>query len=195
MVCVSRPAARQGPDQLMGGHNHVHEDTYGNSSQDGTMMMREVTARALDATLTYTHTHTPERARRILTHVHKGQKQMLKISLKPQRPASTLTPDTHTHTPALSCLPPSHLACQSQLHCSLACPSLSPLQKHRERRRSSTASNGFPGNFNPFPGNGNLPDLVQQSPSPLLSPSNGAQVCGAAPAPNDLSLAEQQLVT
>uniref|UniRef100_A0A674NQT3 non-specific serine/threonine protein kinase n=1 Tax=Takifugu rubripes TaxID=31033 RepID=A0A674NQT3_TAKRU len=39
--------------------------------------------------------------------------------------------------------------------------------------RSSTASNGFPGNFNPFPGNGNLPDLVQQSTSPLVSPSDG----------------------
>lgn len=42
----SRPAARQGADDsfdLMGGHNNVHEDSYGNSSQDGTMMMREVT--------------------------------------------------------------------------------------------------------------------------------------------------------
>lgn len=57
MVFVSRPAARQGPDQLMGGHNNMHEDTYGNSSQDGTMMMREVTVRALDAALTHTHTH------------------------------------------------------------------------------------------------------------------------------------------
>ncbi|CAF89592.1 unnamed protein product, partial [Tetraodon nigroviridis] len=87
------PAARQGADEpfdLMGGHNNVHEDSYGNPSQDGTMMMRE---------------------------------------------------------------------------------------KHRERRRSSTASNGFPGNLNPFPGNGNLPDLVQQSTSPLISPSDGAQVC------------------
>lgn len=58
MVFVSRPAARQGADQLMGGHNNVHEDTYGNSSQDGTMMMREVTVRAFDAALTHTHTHT-----------------------------------------------------------------------------------------------------------------------------------------
>uniref|UniRef100_A0A673ATG7 non-specific serine/threonine protein kinase n=1 Tax=Sphaeramia orbicularis TaxID=375764 RepID=A0A673ATG7_9TELE len=59
--------------------------------------------------------------------------------------------------------------------------SLRPLsvffQKHGERRRSSTASNGFPGNTNLFPGNTNLPDLVQQSTSPLVSPSDssGAQ--------------------
>uniref|UniRef100_A0A674PAX4 non-specific serine/threonine protein kinase n=1 Tax=Takifugu rubripes TaxID=31033 RepID=A0A674PAX4_TAKRU len=86
-------------------------------------------------------------------------------------------------TVAVSDIPPTplhHLPCQTQPHCTVACPSLSPLQKHRERRRSSTASNGFPGNFNPFPGNGNLPDLVQQSTSPLVSPSDGAQVCGAA---------------
>uniref|UniRef100_A0A674MCE5 non-specific serine/threonine protein kinase n=1 Tax=Takifugu rubripes TaxID=31033 RepID=A0A674MCE5_TAKRU len=85
-------------------------------------------------------------------------------------------------TVAVSDIPPTplhHLPCQTQPHCTVACPSLSPLQKHRERRRSSTASNGFPGNFNPFPGNGNLPDLVQQSTSPLVSPSDGAQVCGA----------------
>lgn len=44
LVLVSRPAARQ--DQLMGGHNNLHEDAYGNSSQDGTMVMREVTVRA-----------------------------------------------------------------------------------------------------------------------------------------------------
>uniref|UniRef100_A0A673ARU8 non-specific serine/threonine protein kinase n=1 Tax=Sphaeramia orbicularis TaxID=375764 RepID=A0A673ARU8_9TELE len=50
-------------------------------------------------------------------------------------------------------------------------------EKHGERRRSSTASNGFPGNTNLFPGNTNLPDLVQQSTSPLVSPSDssGAQ--------------------
>lgn len=56
-------------------------------------------------------------------------------------------------------------------------------QKHRERRRSSTASNGFPGNANLFAGNANLPDLVQQSTSPLVSPgdASGAQVGGAAP--------------
>uniref|UniRef100_A0A4W6FYA9 non-specific serine/threonine protein kinase n=1 Tax=Lates calcarifer TaxID=8187 RepID=A0A4W6FYA9_LATCA len=53
-------------------------------------------------------------------------------------------------------------------------------QKHGERRRSSTASNGFPGNANLFPGNANLPDLVQQSTSPLVSPgdASGAQVGG-----------------
>lgn len=42
-----RPAARQGADEpfdLMGRHNNVHKDAYGNSSQDGTMMMREVSA-------------------------------------------------------------------------------------------------------------------------------------------------------
>uniref|UniRef100_A0A8D0DHI8 non-specific serine/threonine protein kinase n=1 Tax=Sander lucioperca TaxID=283035 RepID=A0A8D0DHI8_SANLU len=43
--------------------------------------------------------------------------------------------------------------------------------------RSSAASNGFPGNTNLFAGNANLPDLVQQSPSPLVSPgdASGAQ--------------------
>uniref|UniRef100_A0AAQ5Z9M6 non-specific serine/threonine protein kinase n=1 Tax=Amphiprion ocellaris TaxID=80972 RepID=A0AAQ5Z9M6_AMPOC len=53
-------------------------------------------------------------------------------------------------------------------------------QKLGERRRSSAASNGFPGNANLFPGNANLPDLVQQSPSPLVSPgdASGAQVGG-----------------
>uniref|UniRef100_A0A667ZUY3 non-specific serine/threonine protein kinase n=1 Tax=Myripristis murdjan TaxID=586833 RepID=A0A667ZUY3_9TELE len=45
-------------------------------------------------------------------------------------------------------------------------------EKHGERRRSSTASNGFPGNL--FPGNANLPDLVQQSASPLVSPGDGS---------------------
>ncbi|XP_068160226.1 TRAF2 and NCK interacting kinase b isoform X3 [Antennarius striatus] len=39
-------------------------------------------------------------------------------------------------------------------------------EKHRERRRSSAASNGYPGNAN-------LPDLVQQSSAPLMS-SGGA---------------------
>uniref|UniRef100_A0A8C3AXY8 non-specific serine/threonine protein kinase n=1 Tax=Cyclopterus lumpus TaxID=8103 RepID=A0A8C3AXY8_CYCLU len=51
------------------------------------------------------------------------------------------------------------------------------------RRRSSAASNGFPANGNLFPANANLPDLVQQSTSPLVSPgdASGAQVGGAAP--------------
>ncbi|XP_047193857.1 TRAF2 and NCK interacting kinase b isoform X5 [Hippoglossus stenolepis] len=50
-------------------------------------------------------------------------------------------------------------------------------EKHGERRRSSAASNGFLGNANLFPGNANLPDLVQPSTSPLVSPgdSSGAQ--------------------
>lgn len=40
-----RPAAHQSADEsydMMGGHNNVLEDSYGNSSQDSTMMMREV---------------------------------------------------------------------------------------------------------------------------------------------------------
>ncbi|XP_065804707.1 TRAF2 and NCK interacting kinase b isoform X10 [Labrus bergylta] len=87
------PAAGQGSNESfggIGGHNDTHDDAYGNSSQDSTLMMRE---------------------------------------------------------------------------------------KHRERRRSSAASNGFPGNANLFPGNANLPDLVQQSTSPLVSPGDafGAQ--------------------
>ncbi|XP_062415260.1 TRAF2 and NCK interacting kinase b isoform X14 [Pungitius pungitius] len=50
-------------------------------------------------------------------------------------------------------------------------------ERHGGRRRSSAASNGFPGNANLFPGNANLPDLVQQSASPLVSPgdASGAQ--------------------
>ncbi|XP_038565968.1 TRAF2 and NCK interacting kinase b isoform X13 [Micropterus salmoides] len=85
--------ASQGTNEsfsMMGGQNDAHDDSYGNSSQDSTLMMRE---------------------------------------------------------------------------------------KHRERRRSSTASNGFPGNANLFAGNANLPDLVQQSTSPLVSPgdASGAQ--------------------
>uniref|UniRef100_A0A3Q3FM25 non-specific serine/threonine protein kinase n=1 Tax=Labrus bergylta TaxID=56723 RepID=A0A3Q3FM25_9LABR len=85
---------------------------------------------------------------------------------------------------AVSDIPPSslhHLTCQSQ-SCTHSSPSLSLFfQKHRERRRSSAASNGFPGNANLFPGNANLPDLVQQSTSPLVSPGDafGAQVGGA----------------
>ncbi|XP_039982376.1 LOW QUALITY PROTEIN: TRAF2 and NCK interacting kinase b [Xiphias gladius] len=87
------PAASQGTNEsfgMMGGHNDTHGDSYGNSSQDGTLMMRE---------------------------------------------------------------------------------------KHGARRRSSTAGNGFPSNANLFPGNTNLPDLVQQSTSPLVSPgdASGAQ--------------------
>ncbi|XP_068998222.1 TRAF2 and NCK interacting kinase b isoform X3 [Embiotoca jacksoni] len=38
------PAASQGPNEafgMMGGHNDAHGDSYGNSSQDGTLMMRE----------------------------------------------------------------------------------------------------------------------------------------------------------
>uniref|UniRef100_A0A8C7WU69 non-specific serine/threonine protein kinase n=1 Tax=Oryzias sinensis TaxID=183150 RepID=A0A8C7WU69_9TELE len=61
-------------------------------------------------------------------------------------------------------------------------PPLSLLfQRHRGRRRSSTASNGFPGNANLFLCNTSLPDLVQQSASPLVSPgeASGSQV-GAA---------------
>uniref|UniRef100_A0A8D3CFI3 non-specific serine/threonine protein kinase n=1 Tax=Scophthalmus maximus TaxID=52904 RepID=A0A8D3CFI3_SCOMX len=87
-----------------------------------------------------------------------------------------------------SLLPPpsslDHLTCQSQPRHTYVCPP-SPLslffQKHGERRRSSTASNGFLGNSNLFPGNANLPDLVQQSASPLVSPgdASGAQVGGA----------------
>ncbi|KAK9527449.1 hypothetical protein VZT92_014009 [Zoarces viviparus] len=87
------PAASQGPNEsfgIMGGHNDGHDDSYGNSSQDGTLRMRE---------------------------------------------------------------------------------------KHGGRRRSSAASNGFPGRANLFPGNANLPDLLQQSTSPLVSPgdASGAQ--------------------
>uniref|UniRef100_A0A669E159 non-specific serine/threonine protein kinase n=1 Tax=Oreochromis niloticus TaxID=8128 RepID=A0A669E159_ORENI len=81
---------------------------------------------------------------------------------------------------AVSDIPPSphHLTCQTaSLHSS---PPLSLFfQKHRERRRSSTASNGFPGKL--FSGSANLPDLVQQSTSPLVSPgdASGVQVGGA----------------
>ncbi|XP_069368280.1 TRAF2 and NCK interacting kinase b isoform X11 [Paralichthys olivaceus] len=87
------PAASQGTNEsfaMLGGHNDSHDDSYRNSSQDGTLMMRE---------------------------------------------------------------------------------------KHGERRRSSAASNGFLSNANLFPGNANLPDLVQQSTSPLVSPgdASGAQ--------------------
>uniref|UniRef100_A0A3Q3B3I7 non-specific serine/threonine protein kinase n=1 Tax=Kryptolebias marmoratus TaxID=37003 RepID=A0A3Q3B3I7_KRYMA len=59
-------------------------------------------------------------------------------------------------------------------------PFLLYFQRHRGRRRSSTASNGFPGNANLFLGNTNLPDLVQQSSSPLASPgdASGVQVGG-----------------
>ncbi|KAM9332105.1 TRAF2 and NCK interacting kinase b isoform 4-T4 [Pholidichthys leucotaenia] len=42
-------------------------------------------------------------------------------------------------------------------------------ERHGERRRSSTASNGFPSNTN-------LPDLVQQSTSPLVSPGDASGV-------------------
>uniref|UniRef100_A0A3P9J444 non-specific serine/threonine protein kinase n=1 Tax=Oryzias latipes TaxID=8090 RepID=A0A3P9J444_ORYLA len=63
-------------------------------------------------------------------------------------------------------------------------PPLSLLfQRHRGRRRSSTASNGFPGNANLFLCNTSLPDLVQQSASPLVSPgeASGSQVGAADP--------------
>uniref|UniRef100_A0A673AVA5 non-specific serine/threonine protein kinase n=1 Tax=Sphaeramia orbicularis TaxID=375764 RepID=A0A673AVA5_9TELE len=39
---------------------------------------------------------------------------------------------------------------------------------------STLMINGFPGNTNLFPGNTNLPDLVQQSTSPLVSPSDSS---------------------
>lgn len=77
------------------------------------------------------------------------------------------------------------------------------LQKHGKRRRSSTTSNGFPSNANLFSGNANLPDLVQQSTSPLVSPgdASGAQVGGAAPKywplkpPSHLILTDSHLFT
>ncbi|XP_078794996.1 TRAF2 and NCK interacting kinase b isoform X14 [Oryzias latipes] len=47
-------------------------------------------------------------------------------------------------------------------------------ERHRGRRRSSTASNGFPGNANLFLCNTSLPDLVQQSASPLVSPGEAS---------------------
>uniref|UniRef100_A0A3B3D630 non-specific serine/threonine protein kinase n=1 Tax=Oryzias melastigma TaxID=30732 RepID=A0A3B3D630_ORYME len=64
-------------------------------------------------------------------------------------------------------------------------------QRHRGRRRSSTASNGFPGNANLFLCNTSLPDLVQQSASPLVSPgeASGAQVGGADSGPKKSSKA------
>lgn len=40
-----RPAASQSTNEsfgMMGGHNDMHGDSYGNSSQEGTLMMREV---------------------------------------------------------------------------------------------------------------------------------------------------------
>lgn len=40
-----RPAASQGGTEsfgMMGSHNDTHDDSYGNSSQDSTLMMREV---------------------------------------------------------------------------------------------------------------------------------------------------------
>uniref|UniRef100_A0A3Q2P290 non-specific serine/threonine protein kinase n=1 Tax=Fundulus heteroclitus TaxID=8078 RepID=A0A3Q2P290_FUNHE len=56
-------------------------------------------------------------------------------------------------------------------------PSLLFLQRFRGRRRSSAPSNGFRGSGNPFLGNTNLPDLVQQSASPL-GHASGVQVGG-----------------
>ncbi|KAM4718847.1 TRAF2 and NCK interacting kinase b isoform 3-T3 [Anableps anableps] len=40
-------------------------------------------------------------------------------------------------------------------------------ERFKGRRRSSAPGNGFPGSVNPFLGNANLPNLVQQSTSPL----------------------------
>ncbi|XP_056289569.1 TRAF2 and NCK interacting kinase b isoform X3 [Pseudoliparis swirei] len=54
-------------------------------------------------------------------------------------------------------------------------------EKHGRRRRSSAASNGFPGNHaNLFPADGNLPDLLQQSPSPLVSPGDAQYAMGGS---------------
>uniref|UniRef100_A0A4W6FZ82 non-specific serine/threonine protein kinase n=1 Tax=Lates calcarifer TaxID=8187 RepID=A0A4W6FZ82_LATCA len=98
----------------------------------------------------------------------------------PHHPSKNQHTHTHPHTAGFSFLPPPpDLSITASLHSS---PPLSLFfQKHGERRRSSTASNGFPGNANLFPGNANLPDLVQQSTSPLVSPgdASGAQVGGA----------------
>lgn len=46
---------------------------------------------------------------------------------------------------------------------------LSLFQTYGDRRRSSALADS-----NGFFGNANLPDLVQQSPSPLVSPGNGS---------------------
>lgn len=47
IICLfsRRPAASQGANEsfgMMGSHNDTHDDSYGNSSQDSTLMMREV---------------------------------------------------------------------------------------------------------------------------------------------------------
>uniref|UniRef100_A0A3Q3K820 non-specific serine/threonine protein kinase n=1 Tax=Monopterus albus TaxID=43700 RepID=A0A3Q3K820_MONAL len=97
--------------------------------------------------------------------------------------------NTETNTPAHSSvqLPPAsslhHLTCQSQPLCKSTRPFCFFLQKHGERRRSSAASSHFPSSANLIPGNANLPDLVRQSTSPLVSPgdTSGAQVGGATP--------------
>lgn len=102
------------------------------------------------------------------------------VNFSPPREPTHLPPTSkNQHTPAHSRpqLPP---AITSPVNHSLAATWPRPFsvylpQKHRERRRSSAASNGFPGNAN-------LPDLVQQSTSPLISPADalGAQVGGAS---------------
>lgn len=98
------------------------------------------------------------------------------LQSSPESPPTFLPPpntNTHLLTAGLNSRPPSpHLSITGLLPRGPA-PSLSLPQKHRERRRSSAASNGFPGKAN-------LPDLVQQSTSPLISPADalGAQVGG-----------------
>ncbi|KAG7231354.1 hypothetical protein INR49_012194, partial [Caranx melampygus] len=91
-------------------------------------------------------------------------------------------PLQHQHRNKHTCTQQGSASC---LHCLSITASLhsSPphflflfFQKHGERRRSSTASNGFLGNTNLFPGNANLPDLVQQSTSPLVSPGDASGV-------------------
>lgn len=46
---------------------------------------------------------------------------------------------------------------------------LSLFQTYGDRRRNSALADS-----NGFPGNANLPDLVQQSPSPMVSPGDGS---------------------
>lgn len=59
IICLlsRRPAASQGANEsfgMMGSHNDTHDDSYGNSSQDSTLMMREV-SRHVSVCSTETH--------------------------------------------------------------------------------------------------------------------------------------------
>lgn len=148
----------------MGGLNNLHGDMYGNNSRDSTLMMREVSVLSLFA---------PAVNHMLLHQVNEKLIAFSRLMTKIVTGSSTHTPFDKAPFHLLS--PAPHLPITPALPAPL---SVFFQRRGERRRRSSTASNGVFGIANLFADASNLPDLVQQSPSPHVAPGDapGAQV-------------------